>query len=327
MELKVGENIKNLRKERKLTQVKLAEYLGVSFQTISKWENETAYPDITFLPSISNFFNVSIDKLFKQNVTENDLYIDKIYNECYNNSKDIEKEEVLLREILQKFPGNFKIMQALIKILCQKNKSLNSEEILCLGNKIIDDCTDDKLRWLTMIDMIYVYKNVGNLDKAKEIIDRFPSMTNEDLLLSITTDSDKEFYINAIKSRTILRFSNIFTYLYKESKDNDYQTAIKQIDKFINLHKLLYGNELRHLDFLITFIIRKANLLIRSSNTIGAIECIKQAYDIVINVGIMEEEKIRLKDLLKTRIYGFNFDEIKDNQYFLSIVSNLESNV
>ena len=63
MTIYFGENLKRLRKEKELTQETLAEIFGVSFQTISKWERGETYPDITMLPVISSYFNVSVDSL------------------------------------------------------------------------------------------------------------------------------------------------------------------------------------------------------------------------------------------------------------------------
>lgn len=42
----------------------MAEYLKISYQAVSKWENGTAYPDITLIPTIANFFRVTTDTLF-----------------------------------------------------------------------------------------------------------------------------------------------------------------------------------------------------------------------------------------------------------------------
>jgi len=63
MTLLIGENIKRLRRELNLTQEELATHLGISFQSISKWERGEGYPDITMLPSLANYFNISIDEL------------------------------------------------------------------------------------------------------------------------------------------------------------------------------------------------------------------------------------------------------------------------
>ena len=72
MNIKIGEIIKKLRRERDVTQEKLADYLGISYQAVSKWENGTALPDITLVVPIANFFDVSADELFSLNAQVND---------------------------------------------------------------------------------------------------------------------------------------------------------------------------------------------------------------------------------------------------------------
>lgn len=64
--------IKELRKNQNLTQQDLANILKVSRSAISKWENKAAYPDITTLIQISEYFSVSMDFLLKgdTNMTE-----------------------------------------------------------------------------------------------------------------------------------------------------------------------------------------------------------------------------------------------------------------
>ena len=56
-------NIQKLRWENNMTQKEVAEYLGVSFQTVSKWERGSYYPDITLLPALADLFGVSVDTL------------------------------------------------------------------------------------------------------------------------------------------------------------------------------------------------------------------------------------------------------------------------
>ena len=61
--LSIGKTISKLRKEKGLTQSDLAELIGVSNKTISKWESGQGYPDITFFPILSKEFGVTIDYL------------------------------------------------------------------------------------------------------------------------------------------------------------------------------------------------------------------------------------------------------------------------
>ena len=59
------QNIKRrIRLKASATQEMLAEALGVSSQSVSKWENNVCAPDISLLPEISEFFGVTIDELF-----------------------------------------------------------------------------------------------------------------------------------------------------------------------------------------------------------------------------------------------------------------------
>ena len=60
MNVKIGKHIKELRNRDGVTQDALAEALGVTGQAISKWENESGYPDIEYITPIANFFNVTI---------------------------------------------------------------------------------------------------------------------------------------------------------------------------------------------------------------------------------------------------------------------------
>ena len=62
--MNIGGNIKRLRQQNNMTQDQVAEKLHVSYQAVSKWENNINAPDIALLPKIANLFGVSIDALF-----------------------------------------------------------------------------------------------------------------------------------------------------------------------------------------------------------------------------------------------------------------------
>ena len=62
--MNIAANIARLRKERAMTQEALAEVIGVSSQSISKWENATTYPDVALLPVLADVFGVTVDALY-----------------------------------------------------------------------------------------------------------------------------------------------------------------------------------------------------------------------------------------------------------------------
>ena len=61
--MNIGKIIADRRKSLGLTQQALAEKLNISFQAVSKWENDSSYPDVTILPGLAAILNVSIDSL------------------------------------------------------------------------------------------------------------------------------------------------------------------------------------------------------------------------------------------------------------------------
>ena len=106
MNIYFSENIKKLRKERKLTQEKLAEYLNVSFQAVSKWERGEGYPDITTLPVISTFFGVTLDELLGVNRAETEVKLVTMLQQ-YDNLCDIDMRKELLDKLIQTAPNDF----------------------------------------------------------------------------------------------------------------------------------------------------------------------------------------------------------------------------
>ena len=123
MQLDLGNNIRQLRRLNKCTQEQLAEALGITAQAVSRWEAGGSYPDMNLIPSIANFFVVSIDELFGYE-DERSRRIDALAAEIdrmnhLNNGKDICITECIskARSALVEFPGNEKLMLALASAL------------------------------------------------------------------------------------------------------------------------------------------------------------------------------------------------------------------
>ena len=68
----LGEKIARQRKELNYTQEQLADILGVSRQSISKWESDIAYPETDKLIELGKLFDCSMDYLLKEKITEKD---------------------------------------------------------------------------------------------------------------------------------------------------------------------------------------------------------------------------------------------------------------
>ncbi len=86
----IGRLISKLRKEHNLTQVELADQLGISYQAVSNWERGDSMPDISKLSELATIFNVSIDELLghtKQADTIKEIIADKVVD-----VKDLDEE-------------------------------------------------------------------------------------------------------------------------------------------------------------------------------------------------------------------------------------------
>ena len=81
----LAEKLYKLRKDRGLSQEKLAEQLNISRQAISKWESGTTVPELEKLIIISNYFGVSVDYLLKEEQETKETVIEN--NDCSNTKK------------------------------------------------------------------------------------------------------------------------------------------------------------------------------------------------------------------------------------------------
>lgn len=68
--MKFGENLQKLRKEKGISQEQLAEQLGVTRQSVSKWESGNSYPEMDKIVAICNLFHCDMDVLINKDITE-----------------------------------------------------------------------------------------------------------------------------------------------------------------------------------------------------------------------------------------------------------------
>ena len=106
MELNFGENIRRLRRARELTQEQLANALGVTAQSVSKWECAYGYPDITQLPAIANFFGVSIDELLSNDSASREAERERFQQECNGLAWGSEEKIDFIREYYRRYPDD-----------------------------------------------------------------------------------------------------------------------------------------------------------------------------------------------------------------------------
>lgn len=111
-EINIANVLVNKRKEKGITQDELASYMGVSKASVSKWETGQSYPDVTFLPQLAAYFNISIDELmdYKPQMTKEDIH--KLYRSLSADFASKPLEEVLqdCRQITKKYYSCFPLL-------------------------------------------------------------------------------------------------------------------------------------------------------------------------------------------------------------------------
>lgn len=90
---KIGRKIAALRKEKNMTQMELADKLGISFQAVSNWERGNSMPDIAKLPELAEIFGVSLDGLLGEKSVLVEAAIADTLEECIVN-QSVSPEEV-----------------------------------------------------------------------------------------------------------------------------------------------------------------------------------------------------------------------------------------
>lgn len=74
----LSDNLKKMRIEKNYTQEQVAEHLGVSAKSVSRWERNSTMPDVMLLPEIAKLYCVTIDDLYKENITAYQNYAQRL---------------------------------------------------------------------------------------------------------------------------------------------------------------------------------------------------------------------------------------------------------
>ncbi|ACL19668.1 transcriptional regulator, XRE family [Desulfitobacterium hafniense DCB-2] len=106
------------RREKGITQDELAAYIGVSKASVSKWETGQSYPDITFLPLLAAYFNISIDELMSYSPQMERSDIAKLYTRLAADFASRPFEDVIAEcaALIKKYYSCFPLLVQLVKL-------------------------------------------------------------------------------------------------------------------------------------------------------------------------------------------------------------------
>jgi transcriptional regulator with XRE-family HTH domain len=233
MKINIGENLRKLRIRNELTQEQLAEIIGVSPQAISRWENNSTYPDVTMLPSIANYYNISIDELMGMDEIRNELKINNIFSIVHEyETKDMIDEAIeTLRDAIKVYPNNYGFLSELAIALALKYNT-NSEysiinEAIGLSERVLLNNTSEKLRSTTKANLCFLYLKANESEKAIKLAKTLPHVweCREMLLPEMLNEID---FVSELK-KGIITVISVICEKIENSKNNDLSRCEKLI--------------------------------------------------------------------------------------------------
>lgn len=183
--INIAQTIMSKRKEKGITQDELAIYIGVSKASVSKWETGQSYPDITLLPQLATYFNITIDELMNYSPQMTNEEIKNLYHSLANDFSKEPFDSVYskCKEIIKKYYSCF-------PLLMQMSILLINHYMLAKENE----------------------KQIEVLDEVNKLCERIKDESNEQYLIK---------QANAIQAIALLqqqKFSAVIDLLEEESK-------------------------------------------------------------------------------------------------------------
>lgn len=240
--LPIGQVIYKLRKEKEITQEQLGNFIGVSTAAVSKWESGISYPDITLLPILATFFNVSIDQLLNFKIELSDDEVMEIFSECERafHSGDLEQAIERSKNYLLKYPGSYYLKLRIGFLFHLYSFKGNDEDqsmhmvgdaIECLED-VAQNCNHLELVESALFQLGVLYSSIGEDDKAIETLNKINKSQYDpnDILTHIYIQRNEQK-----KARELLQSK-----LYKSINDislvclglaNSYMSREKELDQ------------------------------------------------------------------------------------------------
>lgn len=183
------ENIRAIRKEKGLTQEQLADAMGVSTASVSKWETGVAAPELTVLADLADYFDVSIDALMGHEIDKAQLEerIQRI-REMSLSMQDNEAMEAA-EKLLRKYPNEYRVVEIAHRVYysafirtADKSKMQRAIELIHRQFDLISQ--DDWKKWFELrANLANCHELLQEWDEAKAYYEESNVSGNNDLSL------------------------------------------------------------------------------------------------------------------------------------------------
>ena len=202
--MNIGAKIRMLRREKRVTQEELAEYLHISSQAISKWETGSSCPDVDFLPKLAVYFGTSLDNLLDFDQSRVDAEVEKLVAQSGRAGNDPAASEAFLRKALEKYPNNDLLLTCILEDMQEQNADgSRSAEIIEIGERILSCSKDDELKIDVLRILAETYHGMGEQAMAEFYLAKIPGLNFLYCEIAAAITHGKERIENAEKTEAL----------------------------------------------------------------------------------------------------------------------------
>lgn len=171
--LYLSDNLKKYRLMKNLTQEELAGYLGITPQSVSRWERGECYPDITFLPALANIFQTSVDLLMGMDSIRAEETIYNIHKTAsdFQRSGNYSSAEKVYRDALAIYPNHAGMLLGLAGVLALQG---STEEAVALAERGLPLSDNEKQKATIRAVLCFLYLKCGEARKAEHLASELP---------------------------------------------------------------------------------------------------------------------------------------------------------
>lgn len=218
----IGQKIKELRRKNDMTQEKLADYLCVAYQTVSKWETGVTSPDLSLIVPLARLFKVTTDELFCYNENADhirDGELEARYQETWKNG-DLQQRFEVSEQAVKEFPGEMKWHDRLAWAQAMRSFDYEDdakyaeeqEEAIKHFAVVIENTPEEKLRASSIQGIVQYLSFRGRTDEAKKYAQLYPdnySVSKDDVLLSCLRGDEKTAHCQRMLDRAMYELLNL----------------------------------------------------------------------------------------------------------------------
>lgn len=183
-DMTIGEKIKELRKKNDLTQEKLADYLCVSYQAVSKWECGLSSPDLSLIGPLTRLLHVSADELLGLTDDVTDAYREELesrYQETWKTG-DLAERYRISCDAVAKYPGDMKYLDWLAwcealrswDVEDEKEYAAEQEKAIKHFACVVENATDERVKASSIQGIAQYLSLRGRYDEAKKYAELYP---------------------------------------------------------------------------------------------------------------------------------------------------------